>query len=93
MKGFGEFFRDDKLQRVRWFPYDSALGYVSRLAAMMASAARATPPRVIAARAFRLNGRARACGRLDRVRVPASAESAKVIPDTPTVKYDLDVVG
>jgi len=60
---------------------------------MMASAARATPPRVIAARALRLNGRARACGRLDRVRVPASAESARVIPDAPTVKYDLDVVG
>ena len=59
----------------------------------MACAARATPARLIAGRFPRLNERARARGRLDRVRVPASAESARVIPDIPLVKYDLDVVG
>ena len=73
--------------------FETRSGDVSLFAVMMASAAHATPVWFIAGRVPRLNGRARARGRLDRVRVPASAESARVIPDTPSVKYDLNVVG
>jgi phosphopantothenate-cysteine ligase len=90
------FFHDTLAEQVRSLRFQTiprSLGDVSRLAAMMASAARATPPRVVAGRVPRLHGRARARGRLDRVRVPASAESARVIPDTPTVKFDPEVVG